>query len=104
MALTYNVALSFHSFLQIEDELDLATASFLENPEGVAVDAESETVVLSKLFQWYRADFGESTNAMVKWVKKRVKDEVRKLQQEYKYVVGYSDNRILPQLYNSVMI
>ena len=95
---------------QIEDELDLATTSFLENPEGVDVDAEGETVVLSKLFQWYRADFGESTNAMVKWVKKRVKDEVRKLQQEYKYVVGYSDNRILPQLYhlaqlyNSVMI
>ena len=70
--------------MQIEDELDLATASFLENPEGVAVDAEGETVVLSKLFQWYRADFGESTNAMVKWVKKRVKDEVRKLEQEYK--------------------
>ena len=63
--------------MQIEDELDLATASFLENPEGVAVDAEGETVVLSKLFQWYRADFGESTNAMVKWVKKRVRDEVR---------------------------
>jgi len=62
----------------IEDELDLATASFLENPEGVAVDAEGETVVLSKLFQWYRADFGESTNAMVKWVKKRVRDETKR--------------------------
>ena len=73
----YKVALSYHSVLQIEDELDLATASFLENPEGVSVDAEGETVLLSKLFQWYRADFGESTNAMVKWVKKRVRDEVR---------------------------
>jgi len=62
----------------IEDELDLATASFLENPEGVDVDAEGEVVVLSKLFQWYRADFGESTNAMVKWVKKRVKDETKR--------------------------
>ena len=40
------------------------------------MDADNETVVLSKLFQWYKSDFGESTNAMVKWVKKRVKDEV----------------------------
>ncbi len=41
------------------------------------VDKEEETVLLSKLFGWYRSDFGKSTNEMVRWVKKRVKDEVR---------------------------
>ena len=81
----------------------------MESQAIFSAQTQAETCLLNRP-QWYRADFGESTNAMVKWVKKRVKDEVRKLQQEFKYVVGYSDNRILPQLYhlaqlyNSVMI
>ena len=56
----------------------MATAAFLESSDAVSVDKEDETVLLSKLFQWYKSDFGKSTNEMVRWVKKRVKDEVRK--------------------------
>lgn len=57
--------------------MDLATASYLESTDAVDVNTEDGIVLLSKLFQWYSSDFGETTNEKVKWIKKRVKDEVR---------------------------
>jgi hypothetical protein len=42
---------------RIDDQLDLATKSFI-NGGGVEIDRDAREVRLSKIFQWYAPDFG----------------------------------------------
>lgn len=42
----------------VYDQLKLAAEAFLESEDGCQVDAENNQVRLSRIFKWYREDFG----------------------------------------------
>ena len=43
----------------IESELDLASASYLETDDGIRPEPAKGLVHLSTLLKWYRSDFGD---------------------------------------------
>lgn len=51
--------ISFFDHDRIDDQLDLATRSFV-NSGGVQIDRDARTVRLSQLLSWYAGDFGGS--------------------------------------------
>lgn len=53
--------IAFYSEDNIDKQLDLATASFLE--VETIVDQNSKTITISKLFLWYKGDFGGERGA-----------------------------------------
>ena len=52
----------------IENELKMATESFLENDDAIIIDVENSTIHLSMLFKWYHSDFGETKGQILKWI------------------------------------
>jgi len=58
---------------KIEDQLKVATKSFLEQEVTVQkTQIGSYEVNLSKLFLWYGADFGSDSNAILTWISTNV--------------------------------
>lgn len=55
----------------IQDQLDLATRSFINN--DLKLDPEHNQISVSKIFQWYLADFG-GEKALVKLLKQHLLD------------------------------
>jgi hypothetical protein len=55
---------SFYEADQIDFQLDLAARSFI-NSAQVKMMPQEETIFISKIFKWYRADFGESRRAAI---------------------------------------
>ena len=49
------------SFLgaDLNGELEKAAKSYINDPNNVAIDAENRKVVLNKIFDWYKDDFGD---------------------------------------------
>lgn len=43
---------------RLDEQLDLATRAYLADPAGARLDRASRTLYLSRLFLWYKADFG----------------------------------------------
>lgn len=56
-------AVGFYEAAHIDFQLDLAAASFINGP-GVKFLKEPKTLVLSKIFQWYKSDFGGMSGVM----------------------------------------
>lgn len=50
----------------LDAELEAATSAFCEGE--VTVDPENRTVYLSKLFDWYKGDFGDTTEERLRWI------------------------------------
>ena len=44
----------------IEEGLSLAAQAFLEGDDALQIDATRKEVKLSKIFSWYRVDFGRN--------------------------------------------
>ena len=57
-----------YSAAKIDEELTIATQGFLENDSGVMVDMAKREIILSKIFQWYKVDFGGSNRTVAEWV------------------------------------
>ncbi|MFQ5945956.1 MAG: DUF547 domain-containing protein [Anaerolineae bacterium] len=55
--------ISVYDAAHLEQQLDLAARSFVNNG-GVQVDPESRRVSLSRIFLWYRRDFGGARRAL----------------------------------------
>lgn len=53
--------IAFYTEDKINEQLDLATLSFLENETDI--DYSSKTLTISKLFLWYKGDFGGENGA-----------------------------------------
>ncbi|CAB9508960.1 Glutaredoxin 3 [Seminavis robusta] len=53
---------SHYTVDNLENELQLAAESFVQEDSNVLVDRENNTLHLSMLFKWYRSDFGASSN------------------------------------------
>ncbi|XP_043226984.1 uncharacterized protein LOC122384072 isoform X1 [Amphibalanus amphitrite] len=56
----------------IQSELDLASASYLETDDGIRLEPAKGVVHLSTLLKWYRSDFGEDDKEVLTWVLKHL--------------------------------
>jgi len=56
--------ISFYEAKQIDSQLQLAAMSFINSPQ-VKILLQEETILISRIFKWYRADFGGSREAIV---------------------------------------
>ncbi|XP_037089128.1 uncharacterized protein LOC119109561 [Pollicipes pollicipes] len=66
----------------IESELDLAAAAYLETDDGVCVEPAKAQVHLSTLLKWYRSDFGDTDEQVLRWVLKHLSgDKAARLEQ-----------------------
>jgi hypothetical protein len=65
--------ISFYDGDRIEEQLDQAARTFIRSG-GIRLDAERETIWLSKIFQWYRADFG-GRNGVLEVVSKHLRED-----------------------------
>ncbi|CAH3035075.1 unnamed protein product [Pocillopora meandrina] len=52
----------------IDEELSLAAESFLEGEDGCVLNMPKREICLSKIFQWYRVDFGSNNEELVQFV------------------------------------
>jgi len=67
---------------QVQSQLNLATNAYLENDDALIVDVENNSVQLSKLFQWYEADFGLTKIEVLEWVRDHLAEPEKKKQVE----------------------
>jgi hypothetical protein len=56
--------IGFYESDQIEFQLQLAAASFINSPQ-VRIESEERTVSISMIFKWYKSDFGGSRSALI---------------------------------------
>lgn len=52
----------------IDEELRIVSQAFCEDDGNVRIDAENNVVYLSKIFGWYKKDFGESNQQLLESV------------------------------------
>ncbi|OSX72166.1 hypothetical protein BU14_0461s0008 [Porphyra umbilicalis] len=63
----------------VEDALEAAAASFLNDDANCAVDVGGRTVWLSAIFSWYATDFGDGTDVgVLGWVRDRLPEASKK--------------------------
>jgi len=56
--------IGFYEAEKIDFQLQLAAMSFINSPQ-VRILREEETMLISKIFKWYRADFGGSKEGLI---------------------------------------
>ena len=52
----------------LEEQLDNATAKFINNPEKVRLDRENRMLYLSKIFEWYTEDFEDTHDSVINFI------------------------------------
>uniref|UniRef100_A0A3B3E2G4 Zgc:152951 n=2 Tax=Oryzias melastigma TaxID=30732 RepID=A0A3B3E2G4_ORYME len=62
----------------IDSQLRTAAEAFLENDDACVVDSGKGEVRLSQIFKWYRADFGDTDEKLLKWVLDHMSDSPKK--------------------------
>jgi len=72
--------LSVYGSNDVENQLDMATKEYLETDEGLMVNVAENSVKLSKLFEWYKVDFGEDKEQILSWVLNFLEDPLKKQQ------------------------
>jgi hypothetical protein len=63
-----------YSASRLNSELDIAARNYLESTKFD--DSDPSVIILSKLFLWYRGDFGESDEEVLRWIAKHSSIEV----------------------------
>jgi hypothetical protein len=53
---------------QLDAQLDRETRRFVSEARNVAYDDTSRRLHLSSIFDWYRADFGNSEQSVIEWI------------------------------------
>jgi len=56
--------IGFYEAIQIDFQLELAAASFINSPQ-VKILSPEKIVLLSKIFKWYKTDFGGNDQALM---------------------------------------
>jgi hypothetical protein len=59
--------IGFYTSERIEEQLDLATASFINSPEVEILPSEN-LLRISQIFRWYRRDFGGNRKATIEFI------------------------------------
>jgi len=80
---------------EVLDQLDVATAAFLENDDALYINEERTEVRLTQLFQWYQDDFGDNMAEVLSWILDHVnmrekKKALEELIQKNSYKVSYT--------------
>ena len=65
---------------EVQGQLDVATAAYLENDDALIIDVANNSVKLSQLFQWYREDFGNSDTEVLAWIRDHLGEPEKKEQ------------------------
>lgn len=73
---------------RLSAELDREARRFCSEPRNVRIDSAAQRIALSRIFDWYRDDFGGTTAAVIDWIN-RYRDSAAKLPQDAK--VEYLD-------------
>lgn len=58
---------SFMGTSDLEKELENAASSYINNSDNVTIDAEGRKLVLNKIFDWYKDDFGDVRSFVAKY-------------------------------------
>ncbi|XP_078683565.1 uncharacterized protein LOC144917416 [Branchiostoma floridae x Branchiostoma belcheri] len=61
-------AICCYTAQDIDQQLDIATEAFLEGSGGCQVDGVNKVVTLSRIFKWYKEDFGASKVQLTQWI------------------------------------
>lgn len=69
-------AIRVYTLLNMESALDAAAATFCQSG-GVKANLQHRTLTMSRLFQWYRKDFGRSETEILRWLCKFLQPETR---------------------------
>ena len=74
----------------------MATKGFLEVNDGVMVDMMKREIMPSKIFQWYKVDFGGSNESVVNWIASNIApgekcENIKQLITSKKYKVKYQN-------------
>jgi len=80
---------------EVLDQLDVATAAFLENDDALFINEDRTEVRLTQLFQWYQNDFGDNMAQVLSWILDHVnmrekKKALEELIQKNSYKVSYT--------------
>ncbi|XP_068602331.1 uncharacterized protein zgc:152951 [Brachionichthys hirsutus] len=62
----------------IDSQLRIAAEAFLENDDGCMVDCGKREVRLSQIFKWYKTDFGDTDEKVLKWVVEHMSDSPKR--------------------------
>jgi len=65
----------------VDNELKLATESYLENDDAIIIESERDLVHLSMLFKWYHSDFGANKAGILQWIHDQFPENAEKLKQ-----------------------
>ena len=82
----------------LAQDLETATEGFLE--QSVTLNAETKSVNLSQLFQWYRVDFGKSDKEVLDWIKANGGSSVKAKFDKFEEFVGTGKTTIRYDTYN----
>ena len=70
-----NLGQSAYTGDDIDAQMDAAARAYINNPRGVQID-ESGDLILSKIFAWYKSDFGGSRRAALNHVRQYADEEL----------------------------
>ncbi len=57
-----------YSGAEIDKELEIAAKLFMNSPKGTRLDKENNIMYLSRIFKWYRKDFGSDKNSVLRFI------------------------------------
>ena len=86
-----------YSASSIRNELKQATLAFFEDPGNLKVDVDNHTVTLSKILDWYKADFGKTKKQVLEWISMNMnsasenKQKLDKVIESGKFKIKYFD-------------
>ncbi|XP_006819587.1 uncharacterized protein LOC102804375 [Saccoglossus kowalevskii] len=78
----------------IDNQLKAAGEAFLESSDGCDVDMSRKEIRLSKIFKWYKEDFGNTKQELVQWIHEHMNDgdkkkQIRELIADRNYKISY---------------
>jgi len=68
---------SLYTTKNLDQELDDATEAFIRSPKGARLDKENKTLHLSAIFEWYGKDFEKTSESVLRFVEKYLRNEDR---------------------------
>lgn len=72
----------------LDRDLDAAARAYVNHPRGVRADGE--TLTLSTIYKWYRADFGDSDEAVLRHLSRFAAPPLQRRLSEHPKIGGYS--------------
>ncbi len=75
----------------IDRELDAAAKIFINGPKGAVLDEDANIIRLSRIFKWFRRDFGDSQDAVLKFIARYHEDGNNIAARADKLTVRYFD-------------